>query len=84
MRGKFVTAAALAGLVCVATWSVASAASPVGSTGSSAETAKQQAATPTQTKTKGKTKRSKIERPHTNWLNPQPEPPRPDTTKKMH
>jgi hypothetical protein len=87
-----VTAIAIVGLACAATWNVACAASVAGK---AAQADTQQAAT-TPSKTKKKTKRSKIERAPTNWLNPQPEPPlpagnwskpeppRPDASKKLH
>ena len=91
MHRMFITAVAVLSLACAATWNVASAANSAGKSVQAG--AQQTAAAPT--KTKKKTKRSKIERSPTNWLNPQPEPPlpagnskpeppRPDASKKLH
>jgi|GEM_PF-3977871 hypothetical protein len=82
IRGTFVAAIAIASLACAGTWNVASAASSDGSAASSVQTGAQQSAA-THTKAKRKTRRSKIERPQTNWLNPQPEPPSPVTQKPI-
>lgn len=79
MRGMFITAIAVASLACSATWSAAGAAS---SDGNSVRAGTQQIA-PTHTKTTSKTKKSKVERPQTNWLNPQPEPPSPAGNKPV-
>ncbi len=74
MRGILI-AVAVASLICASTWNVASAAGSRAAAGNTVQAGTKSGAT--HTKTTKKSKRSKVERPQTNWLNPQPEPPLP-------
>lgn len=84
MRAMVITAITAASLACAANWNAAGAASPAGS---AAQVGTQQVApahTKTTSKARSKSRRSKVERPQTNWLNPQPEPPSPAGNKPVH
>ncbi|MCG2632825.1 hypothetical protein L6654_40260 [Bradyrhizobium sp. WYCCWR 13023] len=82
MRGTFIAAIAVASLSCAATWNASSAASSVAAAGHSVQAGAEQTVT-THANTKKKTRRTTVERQPINWLNPQPEPPRPAGNKPI-